>query len=126
MPEEGKKSGVFAQIVIAVVIAMCVGGTSPWWFRELFPSKPDKTGTVEAEHSDPGLSNSKSISQLDQPDLEKRQKQLEEELANLKREQQKPTPARQVKSQINLSGTWRGGGSSFGFGRRDSKSDRCN
>jgi len=111
MPEEGKKSGAFAQIAIAVVIAMCVGGTSPWWFKEIFPPKPDP---VQPAHNDAGLVDTQNISQQDRSDLAKRQKQLEEELANLKREQQQnPQSRRQNKNQPNIGGTWTGEGSTY-------------
>ena len=111
MPEEGKKSGVFAQIIVAVIIAMCVGGTSPWWYKEVFGRKPE---VVPPQVSGQGLVNSEKLSQLNNSDLDKRQKQLEEELANLKRDQQqKTTPARQVRTQANIAGTWQGDGSSY-------------
>lgn len=47
MSEDGKKSPVFSQILVAVVIALLAGGSAPWWwneakilFRPAHPVKP--------------------------------------------------------------------------------------
>jgi len=34
--KESKKSGTISQIIIAVAVALLAGGTSPWWWGELF------------------------------------------------------------------------------------------
>jgi hypothetical protein len=50
---EGKKSGVLGQIITSVIVAMLVGGTSPWWFNAFFgkstPNPAPATTTVTQE-----------------------------------------------------------------------------
>lgn len=36
MSEGNKGNGVFWQIAIPVIVALLAGGTSPWWWQELF------------------------------------------------------------------------------------------
>ena len=56
---EGKKSGVLGQILTSVVVAMLVGGTSPWWFNAFFgkstpkPAPPAATLTQESTTKPP-------------------------------------------------------------------------
>jgi hypothetical protein len=40
--DDDKKSGLLSQIIPAVVIAILVGGASPWWYNEFF-KKPTPT-----------------------------------------------------------------------------------
>jgi len=54
MTGEKKKSGIFAQILVTVVVALLVSGTSPWWwkeFKEFFGGKYllQKIGKLSAE-----------------------------------------------------------------------------
>lgn len=37
--DKGEKSKIVDQIVVAVVIALLVGGTAPWWWKVVFPEK---------------------------------------------------------------------------------------
>lgn len=37
--DKGEKSKIVGQIVVAVVIALLVGGTAPWWWKVVFPEK---------------------------------------------------------------------------------------
>jgi cytoskeletal protein RodZ len=37
--DKKERRGVFGQIFVAVVIALLVGGTAPWWWKVLFPEK---------------------------------------------------------------------------------------
>jgi hypothetical protein len=117
MPEEVKKSGMLAQITIAIVIALCVGGSSPWWFKEMFSSlKPEATAV---ETSRPVVAKGNSTDKLatvDRADLADRQEQLENELAELRQEQKQNPQPRSVRNQTaSVSGAWQGGGSSYTF-----------
>ena len=40
MPQNEKKSGLFSQIIAAVVIALIAGGSAPWWWDRLFSPQP--------------------------------------------------------------------------------------
>ncbi len=45
---ESRKKSVFVQIFIGVAVAFLVGGTSPWWWEEIFgrQDSPPKTKTI--------------------------------------------------------------------------------
>lgn len=47
MSDSTKKS-VLPQITIAVVVALAVGTSSPWWWDELFPDRPPPTSSEDA------------------------------------------------------------------------------
>jgi hypothetical protein len=118
MPEDAKKSGMLAQIAVAVVIALCVGGSSPWWFKELFsplkpdPPKPEPTQVVGGG----GSVVSEDLASVNKTDLTSRQEQLEKDLAELRNEQRENPQSRSVKSQVNnIAGAWEGGGSTYQF-----------
>ena len=115
MPEEGKKSGMMAQITVAVVVALCVGGSSPWWVKELFSPKPDPAPLVETGRAAEAKPAAKDqLANLDRSDLANRQEQLEKELAELRQEQKDNPQPRSVKNQVaDVSGTWAAGGSSY-------------
>lgn len=36
------KDNIVGQIAVAVVVALLVGGTAPWWWREVFPERADR------------------------------------------------------------------------------------
>ena len=40
MSENEKTSGALSQIIVAVVITLIAGGSSPWWLEKLFPDNP--------------------------------------------------------------------------------------
>jgi hypothetical protein len=112
MPEDGKKSGMIAQISVAIVIALCVGGSSPWWFKELFSAAKPETPTVQTSR----VNETDELAKLDKSDLATRQEQLEKELASLRQGQKDNPQPRSVRNQVNnISGTWEGGGSSYKF-----------
>jgi len=117
MPDEVKKSGMFAQITVAVVIALCVGGSSPWWFKELFSSLKPESAPVEGSRSVVTKPvNTDELAKLDKSDLADRQEQLEKELSDLRQEQQQNPQPRSVRNQTaSISGTWQGGGSTYTF-----------
>ena len=60
---EKKRYGPFVQIGIAIVLALIVGGTTPWWWSELFPGRDidqvadseDSAVNGEAANDDPVL-----------------------------------------------------------------------
>src|SRR2546427_9374777 len=37
--ERERKSGVVAQIVVGVAIALVAGGSAPWWWSKVFPER---------------------------------------------------------------------------------------
>jgi hypothetical protein len=59
---QGKASGPLSQILVAVAIALLVGGTAPWWWQELkewlrpaaeerkAPTAPQASGAEKAAH----------------------------------------------------------------------------
>lgn len=51
-----KKSGLLSQIISAVVIAILVGGTSPWWYNEFFKQSPTPTPSPLPSLSSPSPS----------------------------------------------------------------------
>ena len=54
MLDDKGKSSVFGQIFVAVVIALLVGGTAPWWWKEVFPdSSPTQQPTARPPQPDP-------------------------------------------------------------------------
>ena len=117
MAEDGKKSGMFAQIAVAIVIALCVGGSSPWWFKELFSSaKPEApaSGANRVSETTPAIND--DLATANKSDLAARQEQLERELAELRQEQRENPQPRSVRNSVsNISGEWEGGGSSYKF-----------
>lgn len=42
--EEKKQAGILPQIFTAVIIAVLVGGTAPWWWDKLIIGAPDVVG----------------------------------------------------------------------------------
>jgi hypothetical protein len=44
-PPDGEqtKGGLLRQILPAVLIALIAGGTAPWWYKAIFPAKPEPT-----------------------------------------------------------------------------------
>ena len=117
MAEDGKKSGMIAQIAVAVVIAMCVGGSSPWWFKELFSSAKPEAPVIDVNRGGdikPSLND--DLATANKSDLAARQAQLERELAELRQEQKENPQPRSVRNSVNnISGEWEGGGSSYKF-----------
>lgn len=85
------KLGTLKQVVAGLVIALCVGGTSPWWFKELFAandnSEQPKIESGAVIESKPAAAE--ELPKADRTELEKRQRQLEEELAELKRDRRR-------------------------------------
>ena len=49
---EGRKK-VLSQIIIAVVVAMLVGSTAPWWWKEFFPGNTNNVG--DTQNGNPGV-----------------------------------------------------------------------
>jgi hypothetical protein len=47
---DNKKSSTLSQIVSTIVITLCVGGTSPWWFNKIF-STTDVSDTPQVSRS---------------------------------------------------------------------------
>jgi hypothetical protein len=43
MSDNKGKGSVVGQVVVAVVIALLVGGTAPWWWKEVFPQQAQAT-----------------------------------------------------------------------------------
>jgi len=41
MPKNGERRGVLPQIIVAVVVALLVGSTAPWWWNEIFHKRND-------------------------------------------------------------------------------------
>jgi hypothetical protein len=117
MPEDAKKSGMLAQIAVAVVIALCVGGSSPWWFKEIFsPAKPDPPKVEPAQIVGGGSIVNEDLASANKSDLASRQEQLERELAELRKEQKENPQSGSVKSQVNnIAGAWQGDGSTYQF-----------
>jgi hypothetical protein len=117
MPEDAKKSGMLAQITVAVVIALCVGGSSPWWFKELFSTqKPDAPTVEPTRATSAGSVINDDLANANKADLASRQESLERELAELRREQKENPQSRAVKSQVNnIAGAWEGDGSLYQF-----------
>jgi hypothetical protein len=50
MSDNNGKGKIIGQIVAAVVIALLVGGTSPWWWDKIFP---EKGSTPQSPHVTP-------------------------------------------------------------------------
>jgi hypothetical protein len=117
MPEDAKKSGMLAQITVAVVIAMCVGGSSPWWFKELFSTvKPEATKIESIQVAEPRPVLNDDLANANKSDLAARQEQLEKELAELRQEQKENPASRAVRNQVtNIAGAWEGDGSTYKF-----------
>jgi len=48
---EKKKSGLIIQIIVGIILALAVGGSSPWWWNKIFPEsepgQPINPGTSE-------------------------------------------------------------------------------
>jgi hypothetical protein len=117
MPEDAKKSGMLAQIAVAVVIALCVGGSSPWWFKEIFSSlKPDPPKPEPTQVVGGGSVINDDLASANKADLVRRQEELERELAELRKEQKENPQSRSVKSEVNnIAGAWSGDGSTYQF-----------
>lgn len=45
MSQNEERKGVLPQIIVAVVVALLVGGTSPWWVNEIFHKRNDVNTT---------------------------------------------------------------------------------
>ena len=113
MSTETKKSGMMAQITVGVVIALCVGGSSPWWIREvkdlIVGTSPEQTQVTEpqAARSRPAtVSDSSYLAGLDKSDVSEQQKLLEMELEELRAKQREAPQSRASRGQANISGTW--------------------
>ena len=115
MSTETKKSGVMAQIIVGIVIALCVGGSSPWWLKEvkeIFAGPaPEPQAASQTQTSTSGgggsTSNSSYLAGLQSSgDISERQKVLETELEEIKKQQEDERPARPVRGQLNISGTY--------------------
>lgn len=46
MAQNEEKKGVLPQIIVAVFIALLVGGTAPWWWKEIFNKPPQDSAPV--------------------------------------------------------------------------------
>lgn len=95
MGANSKGPGIFKQIIVAVVIAILVGGTAPWWWKEFFGESQQPVSTIDR------------LDEMDRDDLLQRQQELEDELRRMRHEMQSKnteTPERSV----DLSGTWNG------------------
>ena len=117
MPDEVKKSGLMAQIFVGIVLAACVGGSSPWWLKEikeLFASSPPAAASA-GERSKPAIDD--EIAKLDKDDLISRQKELEKQLEDLKRGQQSDPQSQPVRNKTHdVGGSWNGAdGSTYTF-----------
>jgi hypothetical protein len=98
MPEERKKLVPLNQrkklvplnrVVAAIVLGVTsVGGTSPWWFNALFiaDNKPEQPKVESSVASESKPAPREEFAKTDRSDLEYRQRQVEEELAELKRD----------------------------------------
>jgi hypothetical protein len=53
MANNEKKQGVFSQIIVAVAVALLVGGTSPWWFNAFFNKDANIRHSQKPEHQQP-------------------------------------------------------------------------
>jgi hypothetical protein len=117
MPEDGKKSGMLAQITVAIVIALCVGGSSPWWFKELFSIVKPEPPKIEAGNvSETRALPNDDLASVNKSDLAARQQELEKELAELRQEQKENPQSRSIKNQVNnIAGAWEGEGSAYQF-----------
>ncbi len=51
MTTEKNKAGIVSQIFIAVIIALLVGGTSPWWWKEFFGNGEQGSGHTQEPQS---------------------------------------------------------------------------
>lgn len=68
MKTENKKDkpGVINQIIVAIVLALAVGGSSPWWWNEFFSSKNGVGATATGQESRNGaLDKEDSIEKTD-------------------------------------------------------------
>ena len=113
MSTETKKSGMMAQITVGIVIALCVGGSSPWWLKEakeIFAGPAPETPASQPLAAPAGggfSSNSNNLAGLQKSgDISERQRLLEAELEEIKKQQEDEKPARPVRGQLNVSGTW--------------------
>ena len=60
---EGKASGPLSQILVAVAIALLVGGTAPWWWHELKAwLRPEANGGREMIPIPPQVSDAQKAS----------------------------------------------------------------
>jgi len=53
MPKAKPREGPFYQILVAVVIALLVGGSAPWWWHELKGLGGAPSDSSKSEQSDP-------------------------------------------------------------------------
>lgn len=98
MSEGQKKSGVFSQLFVGIVMALLVGGTSPWWYNEFFGDK------------EKGLAPKDKLEEISTENLARRQKELEQELREIKQneryEHESSEPV--TETDVSISGTWQG------------------
>lgn len=57
--EKGQGSKVVGQIVAAVVIALLVGGTAPWWWKVAFPDKGGAAQPIAVKPLESGAASQK-------------------------------------------------------------------
>lgn len=67
MTTEKKKTGIVSQIFVAVIIALLVGGTSPWWWKEFFGNGEQGSGYTQEPQSSQG-DTSKDPSPINSPE----------------------------------------------------------
>ena len=96
MVEGKKKSGILAQIFVAAIVALLVGGTAPWWWSEFFGDRK------------PNASTNDQLADLTPDELIQRQKRLEEELHRMREELRNNSQTVRSEPKLNVSGTWRG------------------
>ncbi|WP_144053778.1 hypothetical protein [Baaleninema simplex] len=66
MSELNTKSNIFNKIVVPVIVTILVGGTSPWWWQEIFAkgnleSKNNDVTETDSNNSTAEISHSDSI-----------------------------------------------------------------
>lgn len=114
MSTETKKSGMMAQIIVGVVIALCVGGSSPWWLKEvkeIFVGPAAETQAAQSQSAPLSaggpVSNSNNLAGINKSDISTRQQQLEAELEEIQKQQEdEAVPSRPARGQLNITGTW--------------------
>ena len=121
MAEDGKKSNLIAQIAVGMVLAICVGGSSPWWLKELKELASDSPAPVQGSTTTTTTPQpiNDQLASLDKSDLANRQKQLEDELAALRNEQRQQSSTRPT-GVPDISGDWQSGLFSYKFYQRGS------